>query len=115
MMAPMFFAQGGVVPRDMNAYVHKGEAVVREKDYHAINEMLSNANQPMKSNIDSVRQPNMALPNNTQNISNGNNDARSFTNINVTTGPISSNVDVNNLFKKMAQAQTQDSRRRTGQ
>jgi hypothetical protein len=108
-------AQGGVIQKDMPVYAHKGEALVREKDFYAVNQILSSFNKPMRTDVSQNKQPSVALPKASQTYNSGGNDARSFTNINVTTGPISSNIDVNNLFKKMAQAQIQESRRRTGQ
>jgi hypothetical protein len=109
------FAQGGVVQKEGPVYAHRGEAFVKERDFHAVNNILKNFSQPMKSGISSP-QSSVSTPRNSQVINNGSSDdVHNFTTINMTTGPIGSNVDVKNMLKQMAQAQTTESRRRTGQ
>ena len=105
------YKEGGVIGRETPALLHPGEAVVREKDYHAINTILKNSNQ------NRITPPNIQSTVSTPKNSTTNNlgdDVNNFVNIHMTTGAINSNVDIQGLLKKLAQSVTIENRRRTG-
>jgi hypothetical protein len=108
------YEQGGNVQKTGPAYLHQGEAVVKEKDYKMVQEILNNSKQPKASRTSLAPSVNLPSKNTTTN-NNRVDDVKNFINIDMQTGPIGSNVDVKSMLKQMAQAQVQESRRRNGQ
>lgn len=113
-LGALFLEQGGVVQKNQLAYVHQGEAVVREKDFHAVNDILQSFQQPLKTGTQGAM-PSVNLPGKNSTTNNDIDDIRNFINIDFKTGPISSNVNVNDMLKKLSQQMVTSSRRYTGQ